>query len=232
MPARMLDADSIPQLNDPGSEPSITPEIAAVLATVSGGLKDAAKARGMYLYYRKPNGEIGLSPGYITDMLRYMQENWIPLTKYGYVKLSERYQEYPYEALLQKGGAAEFTKEQAIALRFHINPPRVPGCGLLVGQVEPFMFQVEHGLEDPIPGRLHKHDDRCFSEGFVPEFPQFKDGTPEVYECDFCGDVHTTRKGLQSHITVMHRDQLAAHATSEALAQAIVQATKLTATDS
>lgn len=222
MSAQMIDAEATPQLAVPDA--ILSPELSSILATYvtgPGGLKSAAKARGMYMYYRKPNGDIGTGLAFMTDMLRFMMEGWTPLTKYGYFKLGEYYQENQYEVLLQKGGAHEFTYEQANELRFHLNPPSIPGCGLTVGQAEPFMFQVDRGADEPTVGKLHRHDEICFESGTVAHFPQFDSGAPKVYACDFCSEEHTSLKGRNSHVHVMHKDQLASYATAQALTNAI-----------
>lgn len=228
MTVRDIDPSRIPG-TVAAPEQSISPELASALQAHfagPGGLRDAAKGRGTYMYYRKPNGEIGLSPAFITDMVRYMMEGWIPLAKYGRIKLCQYYHENQYEVLFQRGGVAEMTKEQATELRFHLRPTRIPTCGLVVGQIESTAFQESRGREEIVIGRTHGHDAVCFEDSPILEFPQFSDGNPQSYECEFCGDIHTSRKGRDSHIRVMHRDQLAAHATAQALASAIASATK------
>lgn len=233
MATSVLDGASIPQLADNGV---IDKQLASILGqyvTGPGGLKDAATAKGLYMYYRQPNGDITLSPCFMTDMLRYMMEGWTPLPKYGKFRLNDWYHEHMYEVLLQKGGEAEFTKDQATELRFGFPPnPEpghghiVPGCGLILGQRESFDFQEKRGRDELDPKREHRHDSTCYGEeGWDPTFPQFT-GEEKSFACQFCGDNHVSKKALDSHVSVMHQSQIAAHSTALALADAIKSANK------
>lgn len=204
----------------------MTPELTSVLTQFmggAGGMKGALKALGMYQYYRQPGGSIVLSPAFATDMLRYMMEGWVPLTKYGRIKLNQHNHENKFEWLFQRGGQGELTKEQLVEEGFHFRKTRVPGCGMWVQQTESHQFQEERMRDTIIVGRPHFHDTQCYADGWVVEFPQFQAGTPESYPCQFCSDVHTGQRALERHISISHKDRLAAFATANALTAALSQ---------
>lgn len=211
-------------------EPTMSPELAAILSQFMGGsagLKGAMKALGMYQYYRQPNGYITVSPAFGTDMLRYMMEGWTPLTRYGRFKLNQHVHEHKFEWLFQKSGQLEVPIAQLIEEGFHTRETKVPGCGLWMGKPESYEFQSARMRENIIPNLSHKHDAQCYEEGWVVKFPQFSQEMPESFPCQFCSDVGTTEKALERHVSIAHKDRVAAYSTANAIASALKGFTQL-----
>lgn len=204
--------------------PEMSPELAAILSQFMGGtagMKGAMKALGMYQYYRQPNGYVTVSPAFGTDMLRYMMEGWVPLTKYGRFKLNQHVHENKFEWLFQRNGQLEVPIQQLIEEGFHTREMKVPGCGLWYGKPESYEFQSERMREDIVPNKSHIHDHQCYEEGWVVTFPQFKQEMPQSFPCQFCSDVGTTEKALERHVSIAHKDRVAAFSTANAIAAAL-----------
>ena len=203
----------------------MTPEFASLLQGFMGGaqgLKGAMKAMGLYQYYRKPNKEVTLSSAFGPDMMRYMMEGWIPLTKYGRLKLTQRSHEHRLEYLFQRHGEGELTRDQIIGEGLHKGKIRVPGCNMFVEQAESYEFQARRMREEIRQNPMHHHDAQCFEEGWDVYFPQLELNPPDAdIHCPYCLEPYNTPKAREQHVSVMHRDRLSAYATAEALASAL-----------
>lgn len=152
-----------------------------------------------YMFYRRNDGSIGTGPigrdG--LEMLRRMRQGWEPLQAYGTYDHVVYYAEHPYEPLLQRGGAIEFTPRHLIEMGYHLRPPLVPTCGLTAGTN---------------PGRAsHKHSTHCWTNAQPAVFPQLDASTDrEEYACRFeceVGSYFPNKKARDQHVRVMHKDE-------------------------
>lgn len=157
---------------------------------------------GSYIYYRRPDGSIGW--GAVGDnqfeKFKRMAERWEPLEQYGYFQWDDYACTHPYEALLVRGGAAEFAVKQLVELGYHHRPPLVPGCRLTHGEAG------HAGIAKRIA-----HHPRCWQSARPAAFPQLAgQALPPGAECSFCDDglVYATAKARDQHVKVMHQEEM------------------------
>lgn len=182
----------------------ITATAHAAMMTEASGL--TGRISPTFGYYRQPNGWITVSP--VTDLeeLKYRREGWERLSRYGRFDMTTYTADHPLEALLQFGGAHELPVEQILHQGLHLNPPRVPACGLLITQ-------------------FHKqHAGRCWAGAQPVVFPQLEGRTDlEPFVCRFCSAEKPTLAARDQHEGVMHREEKADVRTGESLANALIR---------
>jgi hypothetical protein len=100
---------------------AVTPDQAPELFGSSGARKSY-----QWHYWRKPDGEICIAPGWPTEAVQRMDEGWTSLKRYGEFLLQQAgwsVDREPYRMLFANGGAKEFTAAQIVSHNWHRRPP-------------------------------------------------------------------------------------------------------------
>lgn len=160
-------------------------------------------------YYRQPNGWITVSPITRMERLKYTEEGWQYLEKYGVFDMTTYTANHPFEGLFMFGGAGEMSAEQVIATGLYIDPPLVPRCRQHLTQFH----------------RSHTRD--CWVGATRVEFPQLANvpqGVLGPFVCDFCKRKLPTAEARQQHQSVAHSKELGNITTGRSLGDSLAAA--------
>lgn len=167
---------------------------------VNGDYIPLPKARPVYSYYRKPDGDVTVAVVSPMERLAFIEEGWTPL-KYPNFDMTTGYAaDHPFEALFISGGAHELSRKQCIEIGFHINPPTIPRCRRLLDQ------------------NHKKHHPTCYP-AITIDLPQVADA--ESFKCRICEKVFPIEGARRRHENVGHKPEKASMATGTALAEAL-----------
>ena len=165
------------------------------------------RIRPTHMYYRQPNGWITMAAGTMIERAKFSERGWEPLREYGMFDMGNVWcADNPLTTLFQFGGAKELPLDQVIEMGFYFNAPLVPTCRQAVTE-------------------LHNHSRDCYIGARPAEFPQLKgvkiDGP---FTCTFCDrSPLPTRKALQQHEQVAHKDERSSIPTGKTLATHLVE---------
>lgn len=162
------------------------------------------KARPVYGYYRKPNGDIGVNVTSPMERLKYITEGWTPLPQYGLFDMTTGYAaDHPFEALFMHGGAHELSARQCLANGFHVKTPQYPRCKTMLSQ------------------NHKKHGPTCLPLIDV-ELPQIAGA--ETFPCDMCETVLPSARVKNKHERISHKQEKSNSGIGDAIAKALAQA--------
>lgn len=140
-------------------------------------------------YYRQKNGWITVSPITRLERLKYAEEGWEYLAKYGAFDFGTYSANHPYEALFMFGGVAEMPVEQVIQTGLYIDPPLIPTCKQHLTQFH------------------RSHTATCWLGAVRVEFPQLANVPKErlgPFPCEFCERELPTEAARNQHQQVAH----------------------------
>lgn len=176
-----------------------------------------AKGLGDHMYYRQPNGFLTASPiGKANSRMHsYMNQGWEPLRKYGRFDFLPQYADAPFEVLLMRGGAVEFSLDHLKAMGWHLNPPILPNCGVQLGAL--------HQQQMGSPQHIHEH---CIEGAQPAVFPQLATLTFDpVPGCEFCDrTIFASEKQRFQHMRVLHKEELQQISAAREMAKGISSA--------
>lgn len=171
-----------------------------------------SKNSGLHCYWRKPNGEITIAGTGQHEWQSATMRGMEPLHRYGVFPLTPVHAgawdppRDPFRLILQRGGIGEFSLDQILQLRWHLQPHPV-----LQQRIR--QLQQERGLS--------------WREALDEVIPQLKGVTWEEHPCRFAECARrppfNSEDELRRH-EVLHREDSRIRQQNEALAQAIEQA--------
>ena len=162
-------------------------------------------------YYRQPNGWITVSPITQMERVKYIEEGWQHLGRYGAFDMSPYVANHPFEALFMFGGVQEMSLDQVIQTGLYLDPPLVPRC-------KQQLTQYHRG-----------HTQQCWIGATRVEFPQLADADPALigpFPCAFCPRQMATIQAREQHHTVAHKDDLRNLQTGQSLGTSLAEALK------
>jgi len=150
------------------------------------------RIRPTFGYYRQKNGWITISPVTRLEQLKYIEEGWQYLAKYGAFDMGVYSASHPFEALFMFGGANEMPVEQVIQMGLYMDPPLVPTCRQHLTQ-------------------FHRaHTEVCWRGATRVVFPQLESVPKErlgPFPCDFCTRHLPTLEARSQHQRVAHQEE-------------------------
>ena len=180
---------------------------------IASGVANDRRIQPTYGYYRQPNGWITVSPITRMERIKYVEEGWEHLARYGSFDMSPYVAAHPFEALFMFGGVGEMPAEQVIQMGLYLDPPRVPTCRQQLTQ-----FHRGH-----TPG--------CWQGASRVQFPQLADvdqGLLGPFPCAFCERQMATIQAREQHQMVAHKDALGNLQTGRSLGASLADALKKT----
>lgn len=163
--------------------------------------------RPTFGYYRQPNGWITISPTTRLERIKYIEEGWEHLEKYGAFDMTPYVTNHPLEMLIMFGGTEELLPEQIIQQGLHADPPLIPTCNQHINQ-------------------FHKgHGSACWVGARKVRFPQLKEmDNLGPFPCNFCNRQLPTVEAREQHQSVAHKEQVGDLRTGRSLGDAIAAA--------
>ena len=160
-----------------------------------------------HLYYRLPDGSIDHGSADPVEQRRLMEGGWVPLPQYGRLDILYVYIGWhPLEPLFIRGGAKELSAEQVIANGYWQNPPKIPGCRIVLN-----------------PDHVH-HKAECWVGAEEVAFPQVPPDTPRSFICTFCRRAFPVEMARDQHASVMHQKEQGDLRAAEMMAKALGEA--------
>ena len=180
---------------------------------IASGVANDRRIQPTYGYYRQPNGWITVSPITRMERIKYVEEGWEHLARYGAFDMSPYVAAHPFEALFMFGGVGEMPAEQVIQMGLYLDPPRVPTCRQQLTQFH----------------RGHTPD--CWQGASRVQFPQLADVDQAQlgpFPCAFCERQMATIQAREQHQMVAHKDALGNLQTGRSLGASLADALKKT----
>lgn len=149
----------------------------------------AARLQPTFGYYRQPNGWITISPITRLERMKYTEQGWQYLEKYGAFDMTTYTVNHPFEGLFMFGGAGEMPVKQVIETGLYMDPPLVPRCRQHLTQYH------------------RSHAQSCWQGATRVEFPQLATvalGVLGPFPCEFCDRKLPTKQARDQHQGVAH----------------------------
>ena len=172
----------------------------------ASGLATSQRIQPTYGYYRQPNGWITVSPITRMERIRYIEQGWQHLDKYGAFDMTPYVANHPLEALFMFGGVLEMPVTQVIEMGLYLDPPLVPRC-------RQHITQFHRG-----------HQQGCWQGARRIEFPQLSEVDQTrigPFPCGFCERQMATIQAREQHQTVAHKDRLSDLRAGKSIAEAL-----------
>ena len=216
---------SLHQQSDTAAEAAQFKNLSGVGAKVAASLimgMATAPGAGTHMYYRAPGGYVFSDTSDTMSRYRAFGMGRMPLNEYGLFSLYPYTVNNPLETLFMRGGAHELTVDQIVENGFHIDPPLIPSCGMVIGEPDPGNTGHAGGAR---PHVLHRA--ACWDHAVPVEFPQLVGAdlsaagrTREDVTCTWCGEEFATIKARDQHVGVMHEDKVQMSMLAQTMASA------------